>query len=157
MPNNSKNPAGQPVVQVNHGRLQIVVNYRGVRKYLSLNLPDSRLSRAHAEMVRSTIESDLLTNSFDPSFAKYRREAQRPSDEIKLTDDISIILLWEKYADYKRPQLSPSTIAKDFDRVANHIAKFPVSTLGGAVAIRDYLNSKTTHPHQTDRTGASSC
>lgn len=58
--------------------------------------------------------------------------------------------LGEKYTNYKRRQLAPSTIAEDFERVGVHVARFPVSTLDGAVAVRDYLNSTTT-PNTTKR------
>jgi integrase len=144
MPKNPKTPAGQPVIKVNHQRLQIVLNYRGVRKYLSLGLPDSKSNRVYAEMVRTRIMSDLLNDNFDPSLEKYRREALKPDSEIHTHDDISIAKLWEQYTNYKRPQLAPSTIAKDFDRVSIYIDRFPDLTLDDAVAIRDYLNLKTT-------------
>jgi integrase len=149
MPKKPKTPAGQPVIKINHGRIQIVLTYRGVRKYLSLGLPDSKPNRVFAEMVKSRIVSDLLNDNFDPTLEKYKRDALKP-DEQKPDDDISIAQLWEKYTNYKRPQLAPSTIAKDFDRVAVYIARFPVSTLDGAIAVRDYLNSITT-PNTTKR------
>ncbi len=144
-----KTPAGQPVIKVNHGRLQIIVNYRGNRKTHSLGLPDSKQNRVYAEMVKARIASDLLNDNFDPTFEKYKRDALKP-DEDKPCEDISIAQLWDLYTNYKRPQLAPSTIAKDFDRISNHISKFPVTTLDGAVAVRDYLNSTTT-PNATKR------
>jgi integrase len=144
MPKNPKTPAGQPVIKVNHQRLQIVLSYRGVRKYLSLGLPDSKPNRVYAEMVRTRMMSDLLNDNFDPSLEKYRREALKPDSEIHTHDDISIAQLWEQYTNYKRPQLAPSTIAKDFDRVSIYIDRFPDLTLDDAVAVRDYLNLKTT-------------
>ena len=149
MPKHPKTPAGQPVVKVNHGRLQIVLTYRGIRKYLSLGLPDSKSNLLYAEMVKSRIVSDLINDNFDPTLDKYRREALKP-DERKTVDDISIAQLWEQYTNYKRHHLAPSTIAKDFDRIANHINKFPATTLDAAVGVRDYLNSTTT-PNATKR------
>jgi integrase len=150
MPKKPKTPAGQPVIKVNHGRLQIIVNYRGNRKTHSLGLPDSKQNQVYAEMVKARIASDLLNDNFDPTLDKYKRDALKPDSEHKPDDDITIAHLWEAYTDYKRPQLAPSTIAKDFDRVANHITKFPVTSLSGAVAVRDYLNSSTT-PNATKR------
>ena len=150
MPNNPKTPAGQPKIKICHGRLQIVLTYRGVRKYLSLGLPDSKQNRVYAEMVKTRIMSDMLNDNFDPTLDKYKREALKPDPEIQPHDDISLAQLWEQYTNYKRPQLAPSTITKDFDRVSNHIAKFPSTTLDAAVAVRDYLNSTTT-PNATKR------
>jgi integrase len=146
----TKTPAGQPKVKISHGRLQIVLSYRGVRKYLSLGLADSKQNRVYADMVKARIMSDLINDNFDPSLDKYKRKSIKPEAEPKLVGDITISALWVQYTNYKRPQLAPSTIAKDFDRISNHIAKFPVSTLDRAVAIRDYLNSTTT-PNATKR------
>jgi integrase len=92
----------------------------------------------------------LINDNFDPTLDKYKRDALKPDSEIQPNDDISIARLWEQYTNYKRPQLAPSTIAKDFDRVAVFIARFPVTSLNGAVAVRDYLNSNTT-PNSTKR------
>ncbi|WP_373546809.1 Arm DNA-binding domain-containing protein [Chamaesiphon sp.] len=63
MPENPKTPAGQTVIKVNHQRLQIVLNYRGVRKYLSLGLPDSKLNRVYAEMVRDYLNLKTTPNT----------------------------------------------------------------------------------------------
>ena len=93
MPKNPKTPAGQPVIKVNHGRLQIGLTYHGVRQYLSLGLPDSKPNRVYAEMVRTRIMSDLLNDNFDPSLEKYRREALKPDSETHTRDDISIAQL----------------------------------------------------------------
>ncbi len=150
MPKQAKTPAGEPKVKICNGRIQIVLTYRGIRKYLSLGLPESKSNRVYAEMVKTRIMSDLINDNFDPTLDKYKRDALKPDSEIQPNDDISIAQLWEQYTNYKRPQLAPSTIAKDFDRVAVFIGRFPVSTLDGAVAVRDYLNSNTT-PNSTKR------
>jgi integrase len=150
MPKKPKTPAGQPVIKVNQRRLQIVITYRGVRRYHSLGLPDSKGNRIYAERMERWIASDLINNSFDPTFEKYKRDALKPDSEIQPNDDISIAQSWEEYIDYKRPQLASSTIAKDFDRVSKHIEKFPTTSLNGAVAVRNYLNSTTT-PNATER------
>jgi integrase len=93
MPKKPKTPAGQPVIKVNHGRIQIVLTYRGVRKYLSLGLPDSKNNRIYAEAKKSQIVSDLINDNFDPNFDKYKRDALKPDPETQLNDDISIAQL----------------------------------------------------------------
>jgi integrase len=143
MPKKPKTPAGEPSVKVNHGRLQIIVNYRGNRITHSVGLPESKQNRVYAESVSSWMRSDLLNNNFDPTFEKYKRDALKP-DEQKPEDDISIAQLWEQYTNYKRPQLSQTTIAKDFDRIRCNIAKLPTTKISDAVAIRDYLIKHTT-------------
>lgn len=56
----------------------------------------------------------------------------------------------EAYTDYKRPQLSQTTIAKDFERVGRNIKKFPSVKLADAVVIRDRL-VKNTSPNTAKR------
>uniref|UniRef100_B8HYI0 Integrase family protein n=1 Tax=Cyanothece sp. (strain PCC 7425 / ATCC 29141) TaxID=395961 RepID=B8HYI0_CYAP4 len=60
------------------------------------------------------------------------------SDEIKKTG-IELSGLWEKYAEFKKPQVSPSTYVKDFAKARNHIAKLPTKSLDDASQIRDWL------------------
>ncbi len=138
-----KTPAGEPSVKVNHGRLQIIVNYRGNRITHSVGLPESKSNRVYAESVSSWMRSDLLNNNFDPTFEKYKRDALKPDDQ-KPDNDISLSQLWERYTNYKRSQLSQTTIAKDFDRIRCNIAKLPTSKISDAVVIRDYLIKHTT-------------
>ncbi|GAB1544170.1 site-specific integrase [Scytonema sp. NUACC21] len=50
-------------------------------------------------------------------------------------------VLWDKYSEFKKPRVSPSTYAKDFIKHRNHIAKLPTRSLEEVSAIRDYLVS----------------
>jgi integrase len=52
--------------------------------------------------------------------------------------------LWDRYSEFKKPQVSPSTYAKDFTKHRNHIAKLPTRSLDEASAIRDYLLANLT-------------
>ncbi len=52
--------------------------------------------------------------------------------------------LCNKYSEFKKPQVSPSTYAKDFSKHRNHIAKLPTRSLNEASTIRDYLLSNLT-------------
>ncbi|WP_242051382.1 hypothetical protein [Nostoc spongiaeforme] len=47
--------------------------------------------------------------------------------------------LWEKYTEFKKPQISLSTYAVDYRKYRNHIANLPTKNLDDAIAIRDYL------------------
>jgi integrase len=151
----SKASAGTPQVKLSNGRLQIVITHSGKRKYLSLGVSDSKANRDYAETIRRWIENDIRGSRFDPklfdpTLKKYERQSATPILEVSTDENITIRDLWDKYTNFKRPQLSPSTIAKDFVRVAKHIDSFPVSNLADAVAVRDYLNAKTT-PNTTKR------
>jgi integrase len=140
----SKASAGTPQVKLSNGRLQIVITHSGQRKYLSLGVSDSEQNRSYGNMVAATIQNDILAGHFDPTLKKYKRASATQEPDLSTSENINIRELWDNYTNYKRPQLAPSTIAKDFDRVATHINKFPVSSLADAVAIRDYLNLATT-------------
>ena len=140
----SKASAGTPQVKLSNGRLQIVITHSGKRKYLSLGVSESKQNRNYAEMIAKQMQNDILAGHFDPTLEKYKRASATQEPDLSTGENISIRELWDKYTNYKRPQLAPSTIAKDFDRVAKHIDRFPISSLADAVAIRDYLNLQTT-------------
>jgi integrase len=143
----NKTPAGQPKVKVSNGRLQIVFTYQKQRKYLSLGTSDSKRNRQDAETVRLWIESDITasrfdSSRFDPSLSKYKRRSPTESEQLP-AENITLLELWERFTDYKRPQLSQTTIAKDFERVRLNLNKLPFDRLGDAIAIRDYLVNNT--------------
>ena len=50
MSKKTKAPAGKPAIKVNHGRLQIIINYRGNRKTHSVGLPDSKQNRVLTQL-----------------------------------------------------------------------------------------------------------
>ncbi|WP_310487598.1 Arm DNA-binding domain-containing protein [Chamaesiphon sp. VAR_69_metabat_338] len=150
----NKTPARQPKVKVSNGRLQIVFTYQGDRKYLSLGTSNSRRNRQDAETVRLWIESDITasrfdSSRFDPSLAKYKRRSPGEPEQLP-TEDITLLELWERFTDYKRPQLFQTTIAKDFERVRLNLKKLPFDRIDEAVSIRDYLVNNTS-PNTTKR------
>jgi integrase len=65
-------------------------------------------------------------------------------------DNLTIRDIWDSYTDYKRPQLSQTTLAVDFERVSTYIDRFPVKLFSDAVVIRNWLLSTTT-PGQAKR------
>jgi integrase len=52
--------------------------------------------------------------------------------------------LWEKYSQFKKPQISPSTYVKDFTKHKNHISRLPSKSLEDAALIRDHLLANLT-------------
>lgn len=62
----------------------------------------------------------------------------------------SLTQLWEKYTEYKRPQISQSTLAKDYAKTSSYIKSLPTDSPDDAVEIRDYLVKKLT-PNATKR------
>jgi integrase len=143
--------AGIPQIKNSHGSLSITFTPKGdKRKYLSLGLPDSTRNRQYGEMVCKIIQNDMLAGHFDRTLEKYKRHTSGKSLEPEPDIGLSLRELWDRYTDYKRPQLSQTTIAVDFDRVSQFVDKFPTKSFDDAVVIRDWLLGNTT-PDQAKR------
>lgn len=146
----SQGKACKGTVQIknSNGCLQLVFSYGGKRHYISTGFTDIPTNRKVVEMKARQIELDILSGHFDPTLAKYKPESLHstvtpiftPISKPKFNVGPSLVELWEKYTDFKRPSLSPSTIAKDFTNVSRCIDRnLPTKTLDGAVTIRDWL------------------
>jgi integrase len=143
--------AGVPQIKNSHGSLSITFTPKGdKRKYLSLGLPDSTRNRQYGEMVCKIIQNDMLAGHFDQTLEKYKKHSNSKTPEPESDDKLSLRELWDRYTDYKRPQLSQTTIAVDFDRVSQFIEKFPSKSVDDAILIRDWLLGNTT-PGQAKR------
>jgi len=144
---------GSVSIRVSNGRLQLQFRYAGKRHYLSLGLPDTPESRKLAILKASEIEKDILYERFDPTLEKYKHQSQRQLSIVTPIKKSQPTLgeLWEKYSEFKKPQVSPSTYAKSFKRHGNHIRKLPTQSLHEAQAIRDWLLSNFT-PDAVKRT-----
>jgi integrase len=130
--------------------LQLRFHYGGKRHYISTGLADTPANRKLAEFRASEIEKDILYERFDPTLEKYK-----PKSALSTVTPVTPITpnqkqkpkldeLWDKYSEFKKPQVSPSTYAKDFIKHRNHIAKLPTRSLDDASAIRDHLLSTLT-------------
>jgi integrase len=157
----SRATAGTPTIRNSNGSLQIVFNPRDgskKREYLSLGLPDSKQNRIFAELAVKRIQNDILAGHFDGDLSKYKPQTFSKVREIAPVENLSIRDIWDSYTEYKRPQLSQTTIAVDYERVSIYIDRFPTTLFSEAVPIRDWLLNNTT-PGQTKRIlkGLSAC
>jgi integrase len=138
---------GSVVIISSNERLQLRFSYGGKRHYISTGLADTLNNRKLAEMKASEIEKDILYERFDETLQKYK-----PKTSLSTVTPITPIQkfkpkldeLWNKYSDFKKPQVSPSTYVKDFTKHRNHIAKFPTRSLNEASTIRDWLLNNLT-------------
>ncbi len=143
----SKSPKGTVQVKSSNERLQLVFRVGGKRYYLSTGFIDSVANRKVAMAKGQLIELDILSGNFDPTLAKYKPEALVEKVTPKITPVVeevapSLADLWESYTDFRRPGLSPSTLAKDYKKVARCVnVHLPVNTLDKAVVIRNWLNA----------------
>lgn len=151
-PSGHKSSKGTVQIKNSNERLQLVFRYGGQRYYLSTGFTDTPMNRKLAEMKARQIELDILAGHFDPTLAKYKPETlvstinqtEKPSAKSSVTTivktEISLVELWEKYTEFKRSGLSPSTVAKDLKRVYRCINfNLPTKALDDGVAIRDWL------------------
>lgn len=165
-----KNKATKGTVQIktSNGRLQLVFSHpivaedgeiKNKRFYFSTGQEDSPLGYKRAIFLATTIQRDIDYGEFDASLKKYRPAASlttvSPMNEAPPEPEEppqpSLLDLWEQYTQYKKPQISQSTYAKDYRRYRNHIADLPTDELKDAVAIRDHLLGHVT-PDTAKRT-----
>ncbi|WP_026073095.1 site-specific integrase [Nodosilinea nodulosa] len=142
---------GSVQVKTSNGRLQLVFSYQGKRRYISLGFDDTVQNRKLADLKARQIELDILSGNFDATLLKYRpssAEVAKPLTPVPTPTPTvypSLAELWEKYTNFKRPGLSPSTLAKDFNKVSRCInLRLPTKSLKDSVAIRDWLVANKT-------------
>ncbi len=137
----SKSPKGSVRIKVSNGRLQLVFSHSGRRHYFSLGLPDSKLNRKAAEAKAKVIEADIAFERFDPTLAKYKPQTAINTFTPISTPKVSFTDLWEKYTKYKAPQVSASTLTRDYGKIAKRLKLMPKSIKDG-VSARDWLLNK---------------
>lgn len=121
------------------------------------------IAYSNAQRIATQIYNDCITGNFDPTLNKYRpapipipnfkgRTVQAAKEDFEaaleeLRTRNLTIEIWDRYVEFKRPSLSPSTIAKDFKKVRNYLIKCPKLKPGDwveASKFRDWLLTKTT-------------
>lgn len=112
---------------------------------------DSALDLALANEKAEQILRDIKTNQFDPTLDRYRSGIRKMAEAAKesskrleklarVTAEVDLKTLWERYQQFKKPLVSPTTYKTDFvRRVGGAIAVMPTTNLRDAIAIRDWL------------------
>ncbi|MEM6424529.1 MAG: tyrosine-type recombinase/integrase [Cyanobacteria bacterium P01_D01_bin.128] len=145
-----KAPKGSVKVKNSNERLQLVFSYGGKRHYISTGLANSVTNRKLADLKAKEIEKDILYERFDHTLARYKNPNSSALSTVTPTvtpiakPQMPLDELWERYVTFKRPQVSQTTVARDYARYRSHIAKLPTKDLTEAVIIRDYLMASTT-------------
>jgi integrase len=111
--------------------------------YISTGYADTLENREKVDDIVKTIERDIDYGEVDLSLKKYKPAASlstvTPITPIYPKSQPALDQLWEDYSTFKKPQVSPSTFAKDFQKHKNHISRLPSKSLDDAIVIRDYL------------------
>ena len=140
-----KNTKGTPSLESYQGRLRIRFRVNGQQKTFSLGLADTDENRIKGESIARQMQLDILSGNFDSTLGKYKPHTHLTVVEaIKPKAGLDLVQLWNKYSEFKKPQVSPSTYIKDFTKHRNHINKFPSKSLEDAALIRDYLLANLT-------------
>ncbi|MFB2922383.1 MULTISPECIES: tyrosine-type recombinase/integrase [Aerosakkonema] len=134
---------GSVAVIVSNNRLQIRFSYMEKRHYFSLEVADTQQGRKLAEEKASEIELDILNGCFDSTLAKYKPKSHLvllKTEEMQDRENaIGLVQLWDKYTEYRKPQIAETTLKLNYQRIASHIKKIPFQQVSDATAIRDYL------------------
>ncbi len=156
----TKSSKGAVQFKTTKGRLQIVFSYpveengeiKRKRFYISTGYDDSPLNRQRVGDTVRMIQRDIDYGEIDLSLRKYKPTASlttvsaippiSPNSSTKVQP--SLAELWEKYSQFKKPQVSPSTYVKDFAKHRNHISKLPSRELEDVALIRDHLLANLT-------------
>lgn len=109
----------------------------GSSRYISTGLDFTPESQKKAQVVAWAIEDDIRLGQLDTTLERYKQEF-RPKQQI--TRELDLLSLWQKYAEYKKPQLAETTYVKIYlQKIPNHIQRFPSQKVSDAFVIRDYM------------------
>lgn len=146
MDSNRRLSKGSVGIEVFQQRLRLRLPrqlYAGKQKYLSLGLSDNPENYKVAELKARQIELDIISNNFDVTLAKYRLQPVQPlENSVKPKVALELAELWERYTDYRKPQIAETTLRIQYASIRNHINKLPTQNLQDAIKIRDFLISK---------------
>lgn len=113
------------------------------QRYISTGLGATPENFRRVQIKAWQIEEDIKIGQFDPTLERYKpqvsvKEACNPPD---------LQQLWQKYCEYKKPQLSAITFEQDFlRRYGVFIDRLPTKALSDAIPIRDYTLAKLSAP-----------
>lgn len=146
--NSGKSLKGSVGIESFQGRLRLRLPrqlFEGKQKYLSLGLPDTDVNRKVAEAKAKLIESDIALERFDYTLTKYGK-LQPPQltvvESIK-PKALTVIQLWERFAEDKKLVLKPKTCEK-YDNLTRLIAKLGNLTVDDPLAVKQALMKITT-------------
>ncbi|MEC4804444.1 MAG: tyrosine-type recombinase/integrase [Jaaginema sp. PMC 1079.18] len=139
-----KHPKGSVVVTVRSNFLYIQFPraiFGGKQKRIALGIADTPQNRAIAQAVAAEVQADILLGRFDPTLAKYKPRSYSPP--VTLETDIKQI--FQKYSEWRSPQLAPSS-RKIFRSVKNHLDAAPTTQIAQTpkliAFLRDTLSSE---------------
>lgn len=138
---NPRNPRGSVVVEEKGGKWRIRLPRTvcgGKQLYISTSLEATPANLKKCQAIAWQIEEDIKTGQLDPTLKRYKSPFETKVTVARVVY-CDLLLLWDKYCEFKKPQLSATTYAKDYRKYRNHILSLPDRDISNAVQIRDYL------------------
>ncbi len=98
----------------------------GDRKYLYLNLSDTPENWELAQAKAQLIESDIRFERFDPTLKKYKSKTHLTVVEtIKSKPELTLTKLFERYLEFKKPAVKPTTFHYLVTSIQAYINRYP--------------------------------
>ncbi|BAY78388.1 phage integrase family protein [Nostoc linckia NIES-25] len=120
---------------------------KGRQFFIATGLVDTPKNRSRVQIKRDLIADDIALERFDPTLGSYQFDPTRNSS-IKTPNSIcdhDLAELWQRFTEFKKALLEPTTILSSYRTVARYIARLPTKSLADAPKIRDWLLKNSTH------------
>jgi len=148
-----RNRKGSVGIESFRGRLRLHLPrqlFDGQNKYLTLGLTDTPENQKLAEQKANEIELDIEAGCFDETLDKYKPQRHLSIVKLESAQKVSTISeLWDKYIDYKRQALKPTTLDK-LAVLEKHIKRCSYQLLDEPIKIRLALLQQTTNSQVKD-------
>ncbi|MBD2566411.1 tyrosine-type recombinase/integrase [Anabaena lutea] len=109
-------------------------------RYISTGLKADPDNFKKVQRLAWDIEEDIETGNLDPTLERYKSHFKPKVTVAPKQSSVSLVTLWEKHSEFKKPQVAATTYKKDYlGRYYTHIKSLPTDRLGDAITIRDYL------------------
>jgi integrase len=103
------------------------------------------IALAKAKAIAEQITQDIRLGEFDLTLVKYTLKPHLTVIESIKKPELDIVQLFEKYLDFKKPELKESTLHYLKTSVYDYLVKCPYQNLDNALEIRQWLLSNTTN------------
>ena len=99
--------------------------YQARQKYISFGAKYNEENLALAEAARLSLIEDLNSSKFNPDLLiKYRHPSkQKKKDFVQVKKYLTLMDLWDKYCEYKKPALSEGSLIHLEREYRNHLSK----------------------------------
>jgi integrase len=142
-----KTARGEIAITVRDRMLYLRIPYQGKRKMLSTGFTDNPLNRIKVNEIKTRIEKDLVSDTFDPSLDKYRPKKKA---------DLSTVQLFQNYIVYLRKQgTSENSINRRYECLLGNLKHFAKDITNEALAkqfmsaLRNKQSTETANRNQT--------